>query len=406
MALTNVQLKQTKPAAKPQKLFDGGGLFLLITPAGQRYWRLKYRYQGKEKLLALGVYPEVSLAKARKLRDEAREKLAENVDPSDAKKTVKRQALLEAANSFEQVAREWFDKQMTGLSKKHQDRTWNRLEADIFPWLGKRPVNAIEAPEILECLRRIEKRGAVETAGRVRWSCSQVFRYAIASGMAKHDPAEILKGALARPTAKPFPTITDPAEVGALLRALDGLEASLVVMCAARLAPILFVRPGELRHAEWSEFDLDKAEWRIPAEKMKSRAMHLVPLPVQAIYILRELQPLTGNGKYVFPGERTRERPMSENTINAALRRLGYAKDEFTGHSFRKIASTLLNESHLWHRDAIERQLAHGERDEVRAAYNYAEYLPERKKMMQWWADHLEQLKAGSGIVSRGGEVA
>lgn len=216
--------------------------------------------------------------------------------------------------------------------------------------------------------------------------------------MADNDPAELLKEALAKPVTIPFPTITDPIKVGALLRTLDELEASLIVRCAARLAPLVFVRPGELRQAEWSELAFDKAEWRIPAGKMKSRAVHVVPLSKQAIAILRELQPLTGGGKYVFPGERTRSRPMSENTINAALRRLGYAKEEFTGHSFRKIASTLLNESHLWHRDAIERQLAHGDRDEVRAAYNYAEHMPERIKMMQWWADFLDELKIGANI--------
>lgn len=395
MPLTNIQLKQAKPASRPLKLFDGGGLFLLITPMGQRYWRLKYRFAGKEKLLALGVYPKITLLKARKLREEAREKLASNIDPGETRREEKRQILLAAANSFEDVAREWFGKRMEAYSKKHRDRVWNRLETDIFPWLGKRPVNSIEAPEILECLRRIEARGAIETAGRVRWSCSQVFRYAIASGMAQNDPAEVLKGALTKHRTRPFPAITDPEQVGALLRAIDGLHASLVVKCAARLAPILFVRPGELRHAEWPEIDLDGAEWRIPAEKMKSRVVHIVPLPSQAVRILRELKPLTGRGKYVFPGERTSERPISENTINAALRRLGYSKEVFTGHSFRKVASTLLNESHLWHQDAIERQLAHGERDDVRATYNYAEYLPQRRRMMAWWADYLDQLKGG-----------
>jgi integrase len=399
MPLTDAACRQAKVKEKPYKLTDGGGLYLLVKPTG-KYWRWDYRYLDKRKTMAFGVYPETSLAKAREQCRRAREVLRAGTDPVEAKRAEKRQATLAAFHSFEVVATEWFAKHMVGRSESHKERIWNRLEADIFPWLGKRSVNEIEAPEILECLRRIEARGAIETAGRVRWSCSKVFRYAIAAGLARNDPAELLKGALARPTTTPFPTITDPVEVGALLRALDGLQASLVVRCAARLAPILFVRPGELRHAEWTEIDFDKAEWRIPAEKMKSRATHVVPLPRQAISILRELKPLTGGGKYVFPGERTRERPMSENTINAALRRLGYAKDEFTGHSFRKIASTLLNESHLWHRDAIERQLAHGERDEVRAAYNYAEYLPERKKMMQWWADYLDQLKAGADVIS------
>jgi len=406
MPLSDVAVRNAKPAEKAVRLFDEKGLYLEIAPNGGKWWRFKYRYLSKEKRLSLGTYPDVSLKDARKRRDEARKLLESGVDPSENRKATKRAARMAAGNSFEVVAKEWFDKHMAGRSESHKERTWNRLEADIFPWLGKRPVGDIEASEILECLRRVEARGAIETAGRVRWSCSKVFRYAIAAGMAKYDPADVLKGALQRPTAAPFPTITDPGKVGALLRALDGLEATLVVQCAARLAPLLFVRPGELRQAEWSEINLDKAEWRIPEHKMKSRVVHIVPLSRQAVTILRELEPLTGRGKYVFPGERTRERPMSENTVNAALRRLGYAKDEFTGHSFRKIASTLLNESHLWGRDAIERQLAHGERDEVRAAYNYAEYLPERVRMMQWWADHLDQLKAGAKIVPIGTAAA
>lgn len=406
MPLTDTAARNAKPEAKPVRLFDEKGLYLEVAPSGGKWWRFKYRYLGKEKRLSLGVYPDVSLKDARQRRDDARKLLENGTDPSESRKAGKRAERLAAANSFEVVAREWFEKHMAGRSESHKERTLNRLEGDIFPWIGKRPISEIEAPELLECLRRIEVRGALETAGRVRWSCSKVFRYAIASGIAKSDPAELLKDALAKPTATPFPAITDPVKVGALLRALDELEATLTVRCAARLAPLLFVRPGELRQAEWREINLDKAEWRIPAHKMKSRAVHIVPLATQAICILREIEPLTGHGKYVFPGERTRERPMSENTINAALRRLGYAKEELTGHSFRKIASTLLNESHLWHRDAIERQLAHGERDEVRAAYNYAEHLPERVKMMQWWADHLTQLKVGAEVMPIQGKAA
>jgi len=394
MSLSDTAVRSAKRADKTVRLFDERGLYLEVAPSGGKWWRFKYRFRGKEKRVSLGTYPDVTLKEARTRREEARKLLEAGVDPGEHRKAVKRAELLSADVTFERVARTWFDKHMADRSDSHKERTWNRLVADIFPWLGSRPVNEIKAPEILECLRRIEARGAIETAGRVRWSCSKVFRFAMAAGLAQEDPAEILKGALTRPTATPFPTITEPVKVGQLMRALDGLEATLIVRCAARLAPLVFLRPGELRQGEWSEVNLDKTQWRIPAEKMKSRIPHIVPLSTQAVAILRELAPLTSSGKYIFPSGRTRQRPMSENTVNAALRRLGYAKDEFTGHSFRKIASTMLNESHLWHRDAIERQLAHGERDEVRAAYNHAEHLPERERMMQWWADYLDELKA------------
>lgn len=393
--LTDTDCRNAKPLEKEYPKFDGGGLYLLVKPSGSKLWRFKYtRPNGKPGHMSFGAYPDVKLAAARAQRDEARTMLTQGIDPQAKRTQEKEAATLAANNSFEATARAWFEKNMGGKSESHRERTLNRLETDVFPWLGKRPIGEIKAPEVLACLRRIEQRGAIETAHRVRWSCSKVFRFAIASGLAENDPAEILKEALTRPDPQSFPTITDPVKIAALMRAINSLEASLIVRCATKLAPLLFVRPGELRQAEWAEIDLVKAEWRIPAEKMKSRALHIVPLSRQSIEILQSLLPLTGSGKYVFPGERTRTRPMSENTVNAALRRLGYTKEEFTGHSFRKIASTLLNESHLWHRDAIERQLAHGERDEVRAAYNYAEYLPERVKMMQWWADHLDELRA------------
>ncbi|WP_205700962.1 integrase arm-type DNA-binding domain-containing protein [Jeongeupia sp. USM3] len=399
--MTDTECRNAKPADKDRKLFDGGGLFLLVRPTGSKLWRLKYtRPAGSESLLSFGAYPELSLTAARALRDEARALLTKGIDPQLQRQQDKEAAALAAENSFEAVARAWFAKFMTGKSASHRERTINRLESDIFPWIGKRPVGEIRPQEVLACLRRVEERGAIETAHRVRWSCSKVFRYAIAAGMADSDPADLLTEALTRPSPKAFATITDPIKVGELLRALEALEASLIVRCACRLAPLVFVRPGELRQAEWAEIDLERAEWRIPPSKMKSRVVHVVPLSRQATTILRELAPLTGRGRYVFPGERSNERPMSENTVNAALRRLGYSKDEFTGHGFRKIASTLLNESHLWHRDAIERQLAHGERDEVRAAYNYAEHLPERVEMMQWWADYLDKLKIGADFIA------
>nr|WP_217450805.1 site-specific integrase [Vogesella oryzae] len=282
-------------------------------------------------------------------------------------------------------------------SDGHAERIIRRLERDIFPWLGSRPIADIEAPELLANLQRIERRGAVETAHRAMQSVKQVFRYAIATGRAKYNPAVDLAGALAPVVKTSFPTITDPAKIAELLRAIDGYQGTLETKCALKLAPLVFVRPGELRKAEWREIDLDAAQWVIPAERMKMREKHVVPLSSQAVDVLRELKPLTGHGQFVFPGARSSKRPMSENTVNAALRRLGYDKDTMTGHGFRHMASTLLNEQG-WNRDAIERQLAHGERNKVRATYNYAEYMPERIRMMQAWADHLDSLKAGEKI--------
>lgn len=400
MPLTDMAIKKAKPQEKPYKLTDEKGLYLLVQPSGGKLWRINYRFVGKQKTLYIGSYPDITVASARDRRDSARKLLADGIDPAATKQSEKLARKIAADHAFETIARQWFSKHMTGKSASHRERTINRLETDIFPWLGKRPVAKITAQELLACLQRIEERGAIETAHRVRWSCSKVFRFAIAAGIAENDPADLVKEALTRPNPQAFPTITDPKKIADLMRALDELEASPVVRSAARLAPLVFVRPGELRKAEWAEIDLDKAEWRIPANKMKSRALHVVPLSQQALKILRDLQPLTSCGKYVFPSARSLDRPMSEAAVNVALRRLGYEKEEFTGHSFRKIASTLLNESHLWHRDAIERQLAHGERDEVRAAYNYAEYLPERVKMMQWWADHLDKIKGGAEVIT------
>jgi integrase len=396
MALTDTAVRNTKPKEKAYKLFDGGGLFLMVNPKGSRYWRLKYRYQGKEKLLALGVYPDVSLKTARDRRDAARAQIADGIDPSQARKATK--AAQSDADSFEAVAREWWGQREPNWSKTHSSRILLRLNKDVFPWVGKRPIGEITAPELLTVLRRIENRGAVETAHRIHQSCGQIFRYAVATGRAERDPSADLKGALPPTRQKHHASITDPKKVGELLRAIEGYEGSLVTRCALQLASLTFVRPGELRHAEWSEINIDKAEWRISAEKMKMSAVHIIPLSSQALSVLREIQPLTGHGKYVFPGIRSLKRPMSENTVNAALRRLGYTKDEMTGHGFRSMASTILNEQG-WHRDAIERQLAHAERNSVRAAYNYAEHLPERVRMMQAWADYLDSLKQGAIVL-------
>ena len=396
MPLTDPAIRNAKTQEKPLKLYDEKGLFLLVNPNGSRWWRLKYRFGGKEKLLSLGVYPEVSLKKAREKRDEAREDIRNGIDPSQAKKAQKASA--SGADSFEAIAREWFEKFSKTWTLSHGARILRRLERDIFPWIGKRPIVEVKAPELLTVLRRIEERGAVETAHRASQNCGQIFRYAVATGRAERDPSGDLKGAIPPTKQTHHASITDPKEIGALLRAIDAYEGGLIVRCALKLAPLVFVRPGELRKAQWSEINWDKSEWVIPAERMKMREKHIVPLSRQSLEILRELQPLTGDGKYMFPSPRSSDRPMSDNAILSALRRMGYTGDQMTGHGFRSMASTLLNEQG-WHRDAIERQLAHAERDSIRAAYNYAEHLPERRRMMQSWADYLGELRKGGVVV-------
>lgn len=385
--------------ASPGKLFDGGGLYLDVRENGARYWRMKYRHGGRERLLALGVYPEVSLAEARKRRDEARATLREGSDPAAARRAERRQAMLAAENTFEAIAREWLAKQQEALAPATYAKACWTLEELVFPWLGARPVAELTAPDVLDVLRRIEARGAHETAHRTKQRIAQVFRYAIATGRARHDPAADLRGALAPVVSKSRAAITDADGVGDLLRALDGYSGQFVTRCALRLAPLVFARPGEIRRAEWAEFDLDRAEWRIPASKMKMREEHIVPLSAQAVAVLRELHPLTGQGRYLFPSLRSAREPMSENTINAALRRLGFDKHTMTAHGFRALASTRLNELG-WAPDVIERQLAHAERNKVRAAYNRAQYLAERRKMMQAWADYLDALREAPAKVT------
>ncbi|MET0043383.1 MAG: integrase arm-type DNA-binding domain-containing protein [Candidatus Thiodiazotropha sp. 6PLUC3] len=396
MPLTDSAIRNAKPKEKNYKLADGGGLYLLVTTKGGKWWRLDYRFNGKRKTLSMGVYPDVTLKSARDRRAEAKTQLADGIDPGETRKATK--ASKSEADGFEAVAREWWGKREPTWSKTHSSRIIQRLEKDVFPWIGTRPIREISAPELLTILRRIENRGALETAHRIHQSCGQIFRYAVATGRAQRDPSADLKGALPPTRQRHHASITEPKKIGELLRVIEGYEGSLVTRCALQLASLTFVRPGELRHAEWSEINLEKAEWRIPPEKMKMRTLHIVPLSTQALAVLNEIKPLTGRGKYVFPGVRTNRRPMSENTVNAALRRLGYTKEEMTGHGFRSMASTILNEQG-WHRDAIERQLAHAERNSVRAAYNYAEHMPERIKMMQWWADYLDNLKTGAEII-------
>lgn len=396
MPLTDRFIQNLKPNTKQQKHFDGGGLYIHVSPAGGKLWRQSYRYNGKVKLLSFGAYPAVTLKMARDRRDEAKSLLAQGVDPGERKKELKMLSAAHAENTFEAVAREWHAKVKGTWKEKRGQVVLSRLSKNVFPAIGTLPIATIKAPALLAIARSMEERGAVYCAHTVMGFCGRVFRYAIATGRAEHDITADLKGALTPHKKKHYATITEPKKVGQLMRAIDGYPGHPVVAYALQLAPLLFVRPGMLRNAEWVEFDLDNAEWRIPGEKMKMGEQHLVPLSRQALKVLRGLHKITGCGKYLFPSIRSNERPITDATINAALRILGYTKEELTGHGFRSMASTLLNELG-WNRDAIERQLAHAERNSVRAAYNFAEFLPERRKMMQAWADYLSALRENAG---------
>lgn len=404
MPLTDTAIRNAKPSpdGKAIKLSDSGGMYLLIKPNGHKYWRLDYRFLDKRKTLAIGVYPTVSLKEARESREEAKRLISEGIDPNFHRQLSKAASKEAASNSFEAIAREWLTRQSATWSEGTTTRMVRSFEADLFPYIGKRPITEIKATELLTVLRKIESRGAVETAHRVKQRASEVFRYAIATGRAERDPAPDLKGALPPVKQKNFAAIKEPKRIGELLRAIDGYNGTAVVRAAMRLAPLVFVRPSNLRHAEWTEFDLDEATWRIPAEKMKSGEPHIVPLSSQAVAILRDIQQLTGTRPatqpYVFPSARAGGRPMSDNAILVALRTMGIPKDEMTGHGFRHMASTVLHEQG-WNSDVIERQLAHGERNKVKAAYNHAKHLPERVRMMQAWADYLDGLRAGADVI-------
>jgi integrase len=404
MALTNTAVLNAKPESKQRKLADEKGLFLLIHPNGSKYWRFKYRVGGREKLLALGVYPDVSLADARARRDEARKLLANGADPGEVKKATKAAGAEKAANSFEVVAREWYAKNKAAWNSGHGDRIIRRLERDIFPWIGSKPVADLTAPDLLSTVRRIESRGALETAHRALQNCGQVLRYAVATGRALRDVSVDLRGAMPSPRETHLAAVTEPDKVAPMLRAFDGYSGSFVTKCALRLAPLVFVRPGELRKAEWADIDLEAAEWRYTVTKTDTP--HLVPLSRQAVDILKELQPLTGQGKYVFPSARTSERPMSDNAVLSAMRRMNIGKDEMTGHGFRAMARTILDEVLGVRPDFIEHQLAHAVRDPNGRAYNRTAHLGERRKMMQLWADYLDKLKAGAEIVPINGKAA
>ena len=397
MSLTDTAIRNAKPSNKPIKLFDERGLYLEVSPTGGKWWRLKFRFDGKEKRLSLGVYPDVSLKDARDRRDTARKLLAEGIDPSENRKAQKLARADSAANSFEVVAREWLSKYSPVWAKNHGGNIARRFERDIFPWIGAHPIADLSAPDILTVARRIESRGALETAHRAIQNCGQVFRYAIATGRASTDPTGALRGALRPVTSTHLAATTDPKQFAEILRAMEGYEGTYTVRYALRLAPLVFVRPGELRRAEWADIDLDAAEWRYTVTK--TNTPHIVPLAKQALDILRELHPLTGSGRYVFPSARSNQRPMSDNAILAAMRRMGIEKDEMCGHGFRAVARTILDEVLGVRPDFIEHQLAHAVRDPNGRAYNRTAHLPERKKMMQQWANYLDKLKAGAEVI-------
>ena len=414
-------IRAVKPGDPRRRLSDGDGLFLLLSvKGGSQAWRLDYRFQGKRNTLSLGTYPDTSLALARRKADAARKLLAEGFDPSQQRKAerevvtqqrvvAERQAQgLPAAGTFEAVAREWFAVRRDGWSKSYGDKVIARLESDVFPWIGRVPAADISGPQLLEVMRRIEARGVIETAHRALQDSGQVFRYAVATGHAKFNPARELKDALRQPNPKHFPAIVEPKRLGELLRAMDNYAATPVVRAALKLAPMLLLRPGELRFAEWPEIDLEAALWSVPAARMKrelrqkmSGTPHLVPLPKQAVAVFRELQPLTGHAKMVFRGERHHDRAMSENTVNAALRAMGFSADEVTGHGFRATARTMLHERLGYSPEVIEAQLAHTVRDSLGRAYNRTEFVEQRREMLQTWADYLDQLRSGKEMLPR-----
>lgn len=399
MPLTDKAIRNAKPAEKPRRLYDSSGLYLEISPNGGKWWRLKYRFAGKEKRISLGTYPEISLKEARERRDDQRKLLAAGVDLGLHRKLEKSELTQRTANRFEEVAREWFDKHSPNWAPSHADRIIRRLERDVFPWIGPLPIAEITPQQLLETLRRIEERGALETAHRALSNCGRVFRYAVATGRTGRDLSADLRGALPPAKRGHFAATTDPTRLAVFLRAMDDYQGTLPVRCALRLAPLVFVRPSELRLAKWEDIDLEAAEWCY-VQRKKNRP-HIVPLSRQAVEILREIQPLTGNGKYVFPSARSPkgDRPMSDNAILVSMRSLGIGKEEMCGHGFRAAARTILDQDLKFRPDLIEHQLAHAVRDPNGRAYNRTTFLPERRKMMQKWADFLDAKKKGAEIL-------
>lgn len=403
MPLTDIEVRNAKPKSAPYKLTDAEGMYLLVKPSGAKYWRLKYRYGGKEKVLALGVYPDVRLPDARKRRADAKASLTENRDPGFERKSEKLVAAFRAGNTFEGVAREWWETKRQGWSPSHTQATLHRLEKEVFPALGGRPVAEIEAAELLNVIRQVEARGALELASKTLIVTGQVFRYAIATSRAKSDPTRDLRGALKRREVRHYNALKE-SELPEFLKKLDTYDGHNMTRHAIRLLMLTFVRTNELRAAKWTEFDFDKAEWRVPAERMKTRAEHLVPLSRQAIAALEQVKALSGNREHVFPNEHNPQKCMSENTILYALYRMGY-RGRATGHGFRATASTILNEQG-WRADVIERQLAHSEKNKVRAAYHRSQYLDDRRRMMQGWADYLDGMASRAKVLSLRGKAA
>lgn len=404
MALKDTAIRTAKPTDKAWKLTDEKGLYLLVQPSGVKLWRMNYRFEGKQKTLSFGTYPDTGLKLARDKRDDARKQLAEGIDPGAARKQEKQQRRAAQGNTFEIVAREWMKKKGAKWSVSYRSKTTAALERHAFPSIGGKPITDITAPEILATLRAIEGRGTVDMAHRIQQHCGAVFRFAISEGRAISDPTPSLKGALTTVKQEHYAALTDPKDFAQLLRDIDGYRGEAVTRAAMQFMALVFQRTQEVRFAEWSQFDMEAALWRIPAGVMKMREEHLVPLSKQAIAVLEGLRPLTGNGRLVFPSTTNRDRPISENTVTYALARMGY-KGRMTGHGFRSVASTMLNEQGYRH-DVIERQLAHCERNQVRAAYNKAQYLPERTTMMQAWADYLDKLKAGAEVIELRGRAA
>ena len=393
MALTNTAIQNAKPSEKSYKIYDTDGLFMQVTPAGGKWWRFKYRFEGKEKLLSLGTYPEVSLKQARDKRDDARKLIAnDQIDPSDNRQKIKAEKKLSSANSFELVAREWWATHMRNKAESHKDKVIRRFELYLFPWIGDAPIADITAPQLLQVVKRIENLNKLETAHRALQTAGQVFRYAAQTGRAIRDVTYDLKGALPATTTKHMAAFTDLKDIAELLRAIDGFNGTVTVQCALKLSPLVFVRPSELRQAKWNDIDLEAGEWRYVVSKTKTD--HLVPLSKQAIEILREMQPLSGHREYVFPGGHSPLRPMSEAAVNAALKRMGYdTQTQITGHGFRAMARTILHERLNIDPHIIEHQLAHSVPDTLGSAYNRTRFIEQRKTMMQQWADYLDQLK-------------
>lgn len=400
MALTDAAIRTAKPTDKPYKLTDGKGLFVLVHPNGSKYWRLKYRYDGKEKTLALGVYPETLLKEARQRCDEARKLLANDMDPGNVKKAQKAARLADAENSFKAVSIEWLSKQKPAWSEGHYNRVYARLENNAWPKLGKLPISSIKPVTVLETLREIEKRNAHYMAGRVKETVGQVMRYAVATGRAEYDPTPSLKGALTAHTTKHMASVTDPKRVGELLRMFDAFSGSHAVRVALNLAPLVFARPGELRQMRWAELDLDGKLWDLPRGRMKMRESHLVPLSTQAVALIEEMRPYSGHLEHVFPGARDPKRPMSNAAINAALQRLGIdTQEELTGHGFRAMARTILRERLGFDSEWVEAQLSHKKQGALGNAYDRTTFIEQRKEMMQAWADYLDKLKAGAEVI-------